>query len=177
MVHVAPAILIAAAVAATQPIPLKRPMSADERTAAEAYLKESLALTQDLFEHGKRLGTMLADVAQGRTKNGDAARAELKFSLSWVDGKIDSMKKKPVPKGSEMTAYRKVFLGYLAWERDFFVRWTAETLKLLEDPKLARDEKTRLFIDKTNAEAAGEKIESSKVDAALAEANAALIRK
>jgi hypothetical protein len=76
-----------------------------------------------------------------------------------------------------MTAYRKVFLGYLAWERDFFVRWTAETLKVLEDPKLARDEKTRLFIDKTNAEAAGEKIESSKVDAALAEANAALIRK
>jgi hypothetical protein len=80
---------------------------------------------------------MLADVAQGRTKNGDAARTALKSSLSWVDGKIDQFKKKPAPKFSEVTAYRKVFLGYLAWEREFFVRWTAETLKVLEDPKLA----------------------------------------
>ncbi len=177
MVHVAPAILIAAAVAATQPTPLKRPMTADERGPAEAYLKESIALTHDLFEHGKTLGQMLADVAQGRAKNGDAARAELKSSLSWVDRKIDYMKKKAVPKVSEITAYQKVFLGYLAWERDFFVRWTAESLEVLENPKLASDEKRRLFIDKTNAEAAGEQIESSKVNAALADANAALIRR
>ena len=177
MVHVAPAILIAAALAATQPIPLKRPMTADERAPAEAYLKESLALTHDLFEHGKRLGTMLGDVARDQTKTGDAARAELKSSLSWIDGKIDYMKKKPVPQVSELSAYRKVFLGYLAWEREFFVRWTAESLKVFEDPKLASDEKRRLFIDKTHAEAAAEKIESSKVDAALAEANAALNRK
>jgi hypothetical protein len=177
MIHVAPAILLAAAVAATQPIPLKRPVSADERTSAEAYLKESLALTGELFEHGKALGKMLADVAQGRTKNGDGARTELKSSLSWIDGKIDQLKKKPAPTFSEMSAYRKVFLGYLAWEREFFVRWTAETLKVLEDPKLSGDEKKRLFIDKTNAEAAAEKVQSSKVDAALADVNAALNRK
>jgi hypothetical protein len=87
------------------------------------------------------------------------------------------MRKKPVPQISEISAYKKVFLGYLAWERQFFVRWTAETLKVLENPKLGDEEKLRLFVDKTNAEAAGEKIESSKVDAALAEANAALNRR
>jgi hypothetical protein len=177
MLQIAPAVLIAAAVTATQPVPLRRPLGADERRAAEAYLKDSLALTEALFDRGRKLGELLGALLQGQMTDTGPVRTGLKESLSFVDERIAHFKTKAAPKFPEMSRYRTVFMDYLAWERQFFVTWIGDSLKVLENPKLSSEEKKRLLIEGTNAQAAEEKVRTTRIDAAMAEVNAALKRR
>ena len=173
MLHVAPAVLIAAAVTATQPVPARPPISDEERRTAQLYLTESVAMTRQLGDRAKRLGGMLAALLQGQAKNGNPIRAELKAALSFVDQKTAYFKTKPAPKFSEMSKFRTVFLDYLGFERQFLVTWIGDSLKVLEDPKLGRDEKKRLLIQAATAHRDEEQDRALDFDVAVAALSAA----
>jgi len=174
MLHVAPAVLIAAAVTATEPAPVRSPLSDEDRRAAQSYLTESVAMTRQLPDRGKKLGGMLAALLQGQFKNGNPVRAELKAALAFFDENIAYFKRKPAPKFPQMSKFRTVFLDFLGWERQFLVTWIGDSLKILENPKLGRDEKQRLLIQATNAHLDEEQNQSLNFDFAVATLSAAV---
>jgi hypothetical protein len=122
-----------------------------DRDAADVFAKEAHAWTQELTTRGETLGGLLVDVIEGKSKNGDLVRGELKLLGKWLDDKAEYFAARPSPGFIEMTAFRKVLLDYIAWERKVLATGFGEYLKIAEDGRLSRDQKWDKFMKEPRA--------------------------
>jgi hypothetical protein len=176
MLYAAPSILLAAAVAAAQPVPVKPGPDQEQKNAAAAWVKDGLAWTNELTAHGEKLGKMLAPILDGK-ENGDAMRAELKKSKEALDAKLEYFKGRPSPAFPEMKAFRTTFLDYLAWENRIFVTLMSDLLKIAEDKKMDRAKKEQVLMKRLRASESDENAWKAKIEASLQAVQAAVNRK
>jgi hypothetical protein len=69
MLYVAPSILLAAAIAAAQPVPAKSAPDREEKRAAAAWLQGGVAWTNQLIAYGENLGKMLPPILDRKPGN------------------------------------------------------------------------------------------------------------
>jgi len=176
MLYVAPSILLAAAVAAAQPVPAKPAPNEEQKSAAAAWVKDGLAWTNELTSYGEKLGKMLPAIMEGK-ETGDAMRAELKKTREALDAKLAYFKGRPSPSFAEMNAFRGTFLDYLAWENRIFVTLMSDLLKIAENKKMARAKKEEALMKTLRASESDENAWKAKIEASLQAVQAALARK
>jgi len=116
-----------------------------DKDAADAFAKEAHAWTQQLTARGETLGGLLVDVIEGKSKNGDLVRREMRSVGTWLDGKAAYFATKPAPSFAELAAFRATLLDYIAWEKQAITTGFAEYLKIAEDGNLNRDQKWAKF--------------------------------
>ncbi len=176
MLQSAASILLAAAVAATQPVPTKLPLDAAQKSAAEAWVKDGLAWTNELTSLGEKLGMMLAPILDGK-QSGDAMRAEVKRTEAKLAAKLESFKARPSPSFAEMNAFRTIFLDYLVWEGRIFVTLMNDLARIAEDKKMKRDQKEPALMKTLRASESDENAWKAKIEAALKAVNTAISRR
>ena len=176
MLHLAPSILLAAAVAAAQPVPAKPALDAEQKSAAEAWVKDGLAWTNELTSMGEKLGAMLPPVLDGK-QSGAAMRAEIKRTGAKLDAKLDYFKARPSPTFAEMNAFRTIFLEYLAWEGRIFVTLMNDLSKIAEDKKINREKKADALLKTLHAQEGDENAWKAKIATSMKAVYAAINRK
>ena len=181
MLALAHAFLIVAAVdagaaRAAPPDAAPYALSEDDRRAADHYVKEGLEWTKELTSIGERLGNTLADVIEGK-QNGKAMRAEIKRVSALVDDRLAYFRARTAPGFAEMSAFRALFVEYLAWERRSFIRMMGDALKIAESRDRSREQKGDALLKVVRAYDAEERVWKAKFDPAQAAVYAAINRK
>jgi len=173
-VLLAHAFLIVAAVAPAGTNPPA--LSEEDRRAADHYVKEGHAWTQELTSLGENLGNMLMNVVDGK-QNGEATRAEIKRVAALGAIRVAHFKATPSPGFPEMVAYRALFLDYLAWEQRSFRPMMNEALKIAEDKKRTRSEKGPAILASVRAYDRDEQVWKAKFEPVIKAVYAAINRK
>jgi hypothetical protein len=176
MLHSTASILLAAAVAATQPVPAKPPLDAAQKSAAAAWVNDGIAWTKELTSLGEKLGAMLVPILDGK-QSGEAMRAEVKRTEAKLDAKLAYFKARPSPAFAEMNAFRTIFLDYLVWEGRIFVTLMNDLSKIAEDKKMTRDQKGPALMKTLRAQESDENAWKAKIEAAMNAVNTAISRK
>jgi hypothetical protein len=174
MLHVA-SILLAAALAAAQPVPAKHALDAEQKIAADGWMKDALAWTKQLTSYGEKMGSMLPPVLDGK-QNGNAMRAELKRTAVSLDVKLTYFKAHPSPAFAEMDAFKTCFVDYLVWENRVFVALMSDLIKIAEDKKMKRDKKEAALLQTLHAQESEENAWKAKIQTSMKAVNAAINR-
>jgi hypothetical protein len=151
-------------------------LSEDDRRAADHYVKEGLEWTKELTSIGERLGNTLADVIEGK-QNGKAMRAEIKRVSALVDDRLAYFRARTAPGFAEMSAFRALFVEYLAWERRSFIGMMGDALKIAESKNRSREQKGDALLKVVRAYDAEERVWKAKFEPAQAAVYAAINRK
>jgi hypothetical protein len=175
MLYAAPSILLAAAIAAGQPIPAKQAPNEEQKSAAAAWVKDAIAWTNELTTYGEKLGRMLGPILDGKT--GDPMRAELKKTKEALDAKLEYFKARPAPTFPEMKTFRATFLDYLAWENRIFVTLMGDLLKIAEDKQMKRAKKEEALMQTLRSTEADENAWKAKIQSSMQAVQAAVNRK
>ena len=176
MLHLAPSILLAAVVAAAQPVPAKRALDAEQKSAADAWVKDGVVWTNELQSLGEKVGRMLPLLLDGKL-NGEAVRAEIKRAGAKMDARLDDFKARPSPAFAEMKAYRTLFLDYLVWEGRMFVTMMNDLSRIAEDKKVKREKRLEALLEIMHAQEGEENVWKAKLEAAKKTVYAAINRK
>ena len=177
MLGLAPSILIAAAVAAAQPVPVKRRLTDDEKRAAEAYVKDAYAWIDDVSARCTRIGHMLSDVMHARASNGDATRAEIKSLQALFDIRSHPFDAAPSPRFAEMITFRRLYLDFVAMQRPFVESGSLAAVAMAEDRRLPEDERVRKVLAFLREHDFDGQAWTAKLDAARKAVEAALKRR
>jgi hypothetical protein len=176
MLHVAPSILLAAALAAAQPVPAKRALDAEQKSAADGWVKDAIAWTTALTSYGEKMGNMLPPVLDGK-QNGNAMRAELKRTAVLLDDKLAYFKARPSPAFAEMAAFKTGFVDYLVWENRVYVALMSDLIKIAEDKKMKRDKKEAALLQTLRSQESEENAWKAKIEASMKAVYGAINRK
>jgi len=176
MSNVAPAILIATIVASAQAGPTARPPTDEQKRAADAWVRDAYAWADQLTKLGEGLGEMLADVLDGKQRS-DALAKRLKQNTALMDEKAGAFKARPAPAFAEMTAFKRAFLDYLAWEKELIVGWIGGAVRIADDKKLTAAQKKQAVSDSLHANEKDEDARKEQIQTAMKAVYAALNRK
>lgn len=175
MLYVAPSILLAAAIAAAQPVPTMSAPDGEQKRAAAAWVQDGVAWTNQLTAYGENLGKMLPPILDG--KPGNEMRTELKRTKAAVDAKLASFRARPSPAFAEMSAFRAVFLDYLAWENRTLVTLMGNLLKIAENQKMERAQREKALLETLRSTENDENAWKAKLAASMQAVQAAVNRK
>ena len=176
MLYVAPSILLAAAIAAAQPVPTQAAPDGEQKRAAAAWVQDGVAWTNQLTAYGENLGKMLPPILDG--KPGNEMQIELKRTKAAVDAKLASFRARPSPVFAEMSAFRAVFRDdYLAWENRTVVTLMGDLLKIAENQKLARAKREKALLETLRSTENDENAWKAKLEASRQAVQAAVNRK
>jgi heme oxygenase len=126
-------------------------MRKGEKAVAVAFAREAHAWTQELTARGETLGRMLVAVFDGEEQEADRVRAELAALDLWLASEAEYFGAKPYPNFAVMTAFRRILLDYIAWERKTLTAAFVRYLALAEDRKTARAQRWATFVAELNA--------------------------